>query len=229
MDICTLLANGFGLGCIKPVEDIEPTPCAVTGRIITSGVGKSHHIKATTAELADLFRGEYVSVEASACMEQSKLLAGGIFAAERSGGFKPVVAIASATDERPTWRDLVRFVDGGQQCVAVVTSNTKRRLWYRAPLSTIGDMWQVLFCDGDIERVLTVSLAKLRECLNMVERIMAEGFSKAAIRNGLWSSTKVKTLASDYQTIATYERDLKEWRSTDEFIFALFIAQVEKD
>lgn len=228
MDICMLFAYAFKLECKQPIEQVA-VPCAITGRLIDYGVNKSHHIKPTTSELADLFNGEYISLEASACMEKSKLLAGNIFASERDGGLKPVVAIASATKSRPTWRDLVRSLDAGQRCVAVVTSNTKRRLWYRAPLSTIGNMWQVLFCDGNFERVLTVSLERLLKCLDLVETIMAAGFSKAAIRDGLWSKVKVKDLSSDYHMIVKYENALNQWRNTDEFVFALFIAQVEKD
>lgn len=207
----------------KPLD--PPVPCAICGATITSGAPVKNLIKTTTAGIADVFRyaAAYTCHSCAACFSDARFT--GSHFVSGTAALKPVVALTSATDERPAWRDLVRVIQRGTVNVSIITSNTKRRLWPLAVISTFSDSWQPLFVDGDTERLLNIHVNKLRVCLELVERVYAFGFTKRAIATSLMSGINVKSLAASLADVMRFESQLAAWRGTDEFTLALFIAQ----
>lgn len=221
----TLLASGFGLDT-DLIPDGEHT-CGICGEY-----GEALHMKrvtkANTADIADTFRhSNHVCPACAACFAESRLLTSNLYADSTGSACKPMVALSSATDERPAWRDLVRRLAPGTETVAVFTSNTKRRLWPLAVVSTVGPAWRVLFVDGETERVLTVDYQNLLTVLGILESLLDDGFTKQAIATNLLTAFKL-IHANDLTRIIERERTVAALRGTDEFALALFIAQKDQ-
>lgn len=229
MNTSTLLARGFGLHW--PEEDREPAQrCALCGAAISTGVPLKRVIQKTTTDIADTFRygHDHTCGDCAACFSEPKLLVGNLFASAACT-CKPVVSLDSATDERPAWRDLIRTLPFGTPCVALITSNTKRRLWPAARISGFGPAWRPYFVDGDTARTLDINANRLIECMALIERVMDIGFSKRAIAESLLFGVKLKDFAASAEAILQYESVLAQWRGTDEFLLALFVAQKESN
>lgn len=222
MKVSTLFAKSFNL-----TTNIEPNAndrCGICGFVERVASLKTI-IGPSTADLADTFRhGNYVCLDCATCFGQSKKLAGNLYA-DATTAQKPVVALKSATEDRPAWRNLVRQLSPDMDCVAIVTSNTKRRLWPQAVVSRPGSQWRVLFVDGDNERIITVDYIEVLRCLDLIESLLNLGYSKRAIGDNLLNGVKFKNLLSDIQSVMADERRIGTWRGTDEFSLALFIAQ----
>jgi len=198
--------------------------CAICGEY-----GEALHmkrvIKTNTADIADTFRhSNHVCRACAACFAESRLLTSNLYADSTGYACKPMVALSSATDERPAWRDLVRRLDPGTETVAVFTSNSKRRLWPLAVSSTVGPAWRVLFVDGETERLLTVDHANLLKILGILESLLGDGFTKHAIATNLLTAHKL-IHADNLTHVIQQERTVAALRGTDEFTLALFIAQ----
>jgi hypothetical protein len=185
-------------------------------------------IKPATSDIPDTFRGTHICASCASAFGESRLLTGSLLVLD-GHGVRPMVSKESAVKEgRPCWRDLIVALPIDAQTIAVITSNTKRRLWTRAVLSSVGDYWRPLFVDGDTDRLLTVSITHLRECLTLVEQVYALGFSKQVIGASLWEGLAPKTLIEHGSNrIHELEAALARWRGTDEMLIALFTAQKE--
>ena len=212
------IAGGYTL----PHLDAVHTDCSICRQHTSRSVLAKSLIKSSTGDIADTFRsGERVCGDCAALFADSRLT-GSIITLD-GNLWRPMVALASATEERPAWRDLLRRITPGAETVAIVTSNTKRRLWPRAVLSTYGDHWRPLFVDGSIDRLLTINATRLLDTLELVEEVYAQGFSKPIIANSLYGGKS----NLDFATLRSYETRLAVLRPTDEFILSLFIAQKE--
>lgn len=225
-----MFVRGFGLAPVQTDYPGARLICPICGTEFDEGCHLTKHkiIKPTTGDLADIFRdASWICPDCAAAFVDSRTLTSNVLVVEHVG-YKPVVSDASATEDRPTWRQLIRTLPDGVQTVAIVTSNTKRRLWPRAVVSTWGEHWQPLFVDGDVDRLLTVNVYKLRECLDIIEQVYNLGFSKQAIASGLIDSSQMKAIKTiGLPVVAEFERTLILWRDTDEFLIALFVAQKE--
>lgn len=228
-----VLARAFGLDTVKATAThIEHSiTCSMCGNVFSeTGYHKRALIKSMTGEVSEIFNAacDYVCPPCAACFEDSRMLTSNLFATVRGYGCKPMVASASATDERPAWRDLVRRIERGEQCVAIVTSNTKRRLWYRAPVSAFGSAWRVLFVDGDTDRVLKIDATLLLDVLNCVEEIYTRGYNKHAIMHSLFSGLPAQKLNAELlPQLLRDDARLSVYRDSDELLLATFIAQKE--
>lgn len=146
--------------------------------------------------------------------------------------WNPVINLASATPTRPTWRDLVRALwpaRAGQQCVMILTTDPKKRLWPRAQVGVLGAHTPVLVHDNEIgvSRILWVDWPQLLTALDMVEQVYRAGFSKPAIRESLWLGRQA---VQHNGILATrrLEEHLAAWRACSEFTIAVLIAQKEQ-
>lgn len=199
-------------------------PCAICQRVVSEAYPANSIISDATANIADTFRSSiWICVDCAACFGDSRTLTGNIFATETITE-KPLVTQAEG---RAQWRELIQSDDLiGQECVAIITSNTKRRLWTSCVVSRFGSSWQPLFVDGDTDLLLTVSVPDLRQCLTLVEEIYALGFSKQAMLEPLVHPNNQRFITQlGLPTVMCYERQLELWRTRHELIVSLFIAQ----
>jgi hypothetical protein len=231
MNTAEMIAAGGKFTPLDPalIQEVD-TCCAVTGERITRGVATKHVISVTTSDVADTFRfGAYTSVPVATVFADSTLT-GNIWADEHELAY-PVVSLANKTPERPAWTHLLREIEGVRACVAVFTLNTKRRLWHKAKVSTVGTHWTPFFCDGDVERSLTVDYDALIGCLNFIEKeVLPAGFTKKSIAEGLLFPSSLAIVRKIGLVVARrMENELSRWRTSDELTLALFAAQKTGD
>ena len=209
-----------------PPDSVPPgTPCAQSGVSIEAGYPISVVYTSNSSDYADNFRfaSGYVSVPVARAWKTR--LTGNLLALPEQG-YRPFVASASATPDRPTWRDLVQRLERGTPTLAVMTDEVQRRLWPRAAVSAVGPQWGVYLHNDSGSRLLWLDHARLLDCLAEVESVYAAGFSKYAIRDGLLSpSSQAAIRAVGLPAARRYEQGLRAWRGTSEFLVALFIAQ----
>lgn len=219
-----ILAKAFSLDVdLIPDRDFVCGICGYKGEVVSA----SRLIKVSTADVADTFRhSAFACLPCAACFSERRLLVSNIYADDLGRGLKPMVAQSSATEDRPSWRDLVTQLSPGTKTVSVFTSNTKRRLWLRAPVGIVGSSWRVLMVHESEDRVFQVDYEEVLRNLSSIENLLEEGFSKAAIKTSL-PSAGYKTFKDDPARFLIAERLLAEKRNTDEFELALFIAQKE--
>lgn len=221
------LVRAFDFPALAAPPDYPDAPavCGICGQSISEGYRTKALIKQTTAEIADIFRGHaWVCRDCARVFGDSRFT--GNFISVDGAGVRPMVALSSVTAERPAWRELLRQIPHNVLTVTVVTSNTKRRLWVRAVVSAFGAHWQPFFVDGAVERLLTIDIERLRECLDLVEGIYELGYSKATMALNLLDNLKL-SVAVGLPTASALEVALQAWRGTDELILSLFVAQKE--
>ncbi len=235
------LANGLNLAPLPqaPTPLTEGTCCAITGQPIREGYSVRDMVGDATAEFLDCFRGGvhgYVSEAAARCFKNADPRKGNptaramlVFADHY---YEPLINRESAlVQDRPCWRDLVREVwpgRRGQQMLMILTTDTKKRLWIRARVGTLGSRTPILCYDGKLclNEVRLVDWAALVECLEIVEAIYQLGFAKEVMRESLYLASKVAGAVGLRQT-RTLEGVLRVWRERPEFKPALLIAQKE--
>lgn len=225
--VAALLCTAYEISVGKlPAHDDD---CALCGLRVAAAMPVKSLIKPATADIPDTFHGTHVCAPCAAAFSESRLLTGSLLVMN-GAGLRPMVSKESARKEgRPCWRDVIRTLPVGAETVAIITSNTKRRLWTRAAVSVVGDYWRPLFVDGDTDRLLTVSITALRASLDLVESVYALGFRKELIGTSLWNGLAPKTLAEHgLERIAELEAALNVWRGSDELLISLFIAQKEE-
>jgi hypothetical protein len=175
-------------------------------------------------------RSEYISPVVAALFKDRRLY-GNLLAVDDYGYF-PVVAAGSADParNRPRWTDLIDGLYPGWPTVAVFTDNSKRRLWPFAPLGVVGERWDVYvhFDTPPISQVVTISYRRLRQCIALCRKLLHFGFTKTEIRNSLFRSNYRK-LRMTPDEVWAYERQIDPWRSTPEFIIAIYITTKESD
>lgn len=224
--VTSILRSAFALPYLEKSAQylMDKSPCAICQKVIAEAYPIGDMISQATANIADTFRAsEWLCADCAACFADSRTLTGSIFATETIAE-KPLVTNAEG---RAQWRELIQRDDLiGQECVAIITSNTKRRLWTSCVVSRFGDSWQSLFVDGDTDLLLTISVTDLRQCLALVEEIYALGISKQAMTESLIHSNNMRFMQMlGLSALMAYERQLEAWRTRQEFIVSLFIAQ----
>jgi len=226
MNVSSSLCSAFELSIVS--ANAPADECAICGQRTAESVSVKSLIKSATGNIPDTFRGRHACLPCATAFGESRLLTGSLLILHGEG-LRPMVSKESALKEgRPCWRDLIFGMVLETSTIAVITSNTKRRLWTQAVVSTVGKTWRPLFVDGDTDRLLTVSIMRLRECLDLIEQVYALGFSKQVIAVSLWTGLAPKTLlVIGMERITQFESVLSAWRGTDEFILALFVAQKE--
>ena len=184
-----------------------------------------------TNEYLDTFRGQpcgYVSDNTARAFKTWNL--GSVLIFEDGTCYKPMISRESAmTQSRACWSDLVHAIwrkKQGQNCLCILTTDTKKRLWPRARIGPIGAATPVYLHDGDSNLSECVSLdwGDWAETLATVEAVYTLGWSKSAIRLGLTVDWKRAQLHGLSHT-AALERDLAAQRARRDFLPALLIAQ----
>lgn len=213
---------------------LEPEPehcqaqCAMCGQSMTEGYPLD--LKKATSEVSDLFRypSEWVCPPCAQLYANSALK--GNLLALTDKGIRPFIARESATPERPMWRDLIMdLLPPGAQTLAIMTDESKRRLWQKARLSTFGLKWQVYFygqyhsAATPQARLLNVGISTVRILIQLVEECLNAGFSKPAIATGLLAKPP-----SDFSEAIRLEKQLQGGRETDDFLIAVFVGQASE-
>ncbi len=235
-----LLARGLALQPVaERAVDLPPgTCCTITGQPIGRGYRVADMVTGATAEFLDCFRGGvhgHVSEAAARCFRSANPRTGNpcaraLLIFEDGTAFGPLINRSSALAQgRPCWSDLVRAVwpeRQGQRCLAILTTDTKKRLWIRARVGALGPRTPILYYDGKMagNEVLLVDWPALLSALHLVEQVYQIGFPKATIADGLYAAGKVAQ-AVGLAEVRRHERALAPWRGTAEFRVALLIGQ----
>lgn len=236
-----LLVRGLGLPPVETCEAVgvlDGTTCAITGEPLARGYPIQLLCSEATAEYLDTFRGQpcgYLGENAARAFrwQRQTSLAAMIFADGTC--YRPLISRASAVldAERPCWSDLVRAVwpaRRGQECLILLTTEMKKRLWPRARVGVLGSATALYLYDLGLHVAehRLVDWPALLECLTLVEEMYTAGFVKDRMRTGLWSYHK-KVEEVGYARVAVWERALRSWRCRPEFLPALLIAQKREE
>lgn len=237
-----LLAHALALPPLDtPPAQLAPGACcAITGQPIQEGyrvMDRSLHLVGqATTEFLDNFRGGihgHLSDAAARCIragQPGSLLHRSLLVFEDGTVHLPLINLASAAEQgRPCWRTLARAVwpaRQGQRCVVILTTDTKRRLWPRARVGTLGSHTVLLLHDpeSNTSNLLAVDWPRLLTCLDLVEQVYGLGFSKTSVRVSLYGQTRAVQMVGLTET-RRLDRALAAWRDQPEFTVALLIAQ----
>ena len=154
----------------------------------------------------------------------------GIFATSQAVYFPLIADSEHRSPERPLWRDLAAAPSRwqGQPCVAVLTTDPKKRVWPHARVSQ-GD--GLLLYIHDPSRGVSgnrwVEWQGLAETLALIEEAYALGASKAQIAETLYTPALLK--AYGLARLLALEARLTPARATPEFLPALIMAQKPGD
>lgn len=238
-----MLVQGLNLPELpKPPGKVPPgTRCAITGVSIEAGYPIRDLVTDTTAEFLDTFRGNptgWLSEHAARTFKAQRATARNMVIFEEGSEYtawSPMIARASAAadPERPCWSDLVRDIwpeRQGQRCYIMLTTDTKKRLWPRARVGTLGRATAIYIYDSSLalNETRLVDWSALIDCLNLIEVIYTAGFVKTYIQHGLWSYHR-KVEEVGYSQSREWERALAKWRSRPEFAAALLVAQKHEE
>lgn len=220
-----------------PARDLpDGATCALTGESITLGYSLGDVTTDATNEFLDTFRGlggGFVSESVARCFKAHpkngcQILA--FLAFEDGTLFQPLIARESAgSTGRPCWSDLVRDVwpaRQGQRMAAILTTDTKKRLWPRARVGCLGPSTPIYLHDGDthVSAPLRVDWPHLISVLDLVEDVYSLGFSKRTIRASLLQDY-ARARQVGFGACRALEARLHVHRGSPEFAVALLIAQ----
>ncbi len=232
----SVLARGLGLGPLP----IPPTPlphgkwCAISGQFITEGYPVAAVVPKAAGEWLDMLSGQPTGW---LCDDAARLFYGTntwnlgsrlIFA--DGTAYHPLIAPSPG---RPYWSQLVREVwpqRMGQLCVAILTTDVKKRLWPMARLGTLGAATPAVIYDTEqnICSCVPINWPVMLEILSIVEEVYSAGYSKRAIRESLYSEFG-HLQEVGYQQTREWEKALGEYRDTMEFVMAVCIAQKKEE
>ena len=183
---------------------LENGRCAFSGERIVEGYPLKAVISTATAEISDTFRypSEFVSAYFAELFRAQALLRGNLLFLQDALLQPMISATSAATQSRPCWRDLVMGdLPIESTTLAVVTDESKRRLWTHARTSVFGDYWRPFLNASVVKagktykaplvsRSLVVNVFRLRECLKTVEAVQSHGFTKRGIYEGILDETE---------------------------------------
>ena len=239
-----LLARGLDLPPLPTLPGDVPlgTCCAITGQPISVGYPVGDMVTGATAEFLDCFRGGvsgWVSESAARCFKNADPRHGNptarsILAFEDGVCWMPLIARKSAQEQgRAAWSDLVREVwpaRQGQQCLILLTTDTKKRIWIRARVGALGSRTPIMCYDSGsgLNEVRLIDWEALIKCLNLVEEVYTRGFPKVVIADHLVGAWKTVQEVGMSET-RRLEANIKSWRLRLEFRVALLIAQKHEE
>lgn len=123
--------------------------------------------------------------------------------------------------DRPLWRELLRDRSWwDSERVAVLSTDGQRRVWHKARLSQ-GDNLAIVLHDlsRGVSDCVVVNLPTVVKCLDTVELIYSNGYSKTAIETNLLGNAK------DIRQALEFERMVQPLRGCSEFLLAVIVAQ----
>jgi hypothetical protein len=207
--------------------------CSITGEQIKNGFPIEKIISKDTSDIFHIFKvhSGFISVYAAAVFRAQTVIRGNIMVWNGTG-IRPFVSVESATKERPCWSDLFKKMENGDEIYAIVTDESKRRLWPNAMFCNISENTKIYFNGSPYKgaalesRLLCLNYKKFLECLDSVEKAYEAGFSKASIFHNLLSTQNRKFIqATGIRYAKDVEKQLMKWRCTDEFVLSVFVAQ----
>lgn len=219
--------------------DLPPgSRCALSGAPIARGYAIAAIVSDAQGEWWDTFNGDpfgYLSESAAACwlasnpkrdMRMSKSFA--VFGAT---AYEPMVSQRSADEQgRHSWRGLARSAwrrHRDEPCAIVLSSDTKKRVWWRGRAGTLGHQTPVLIYDtGDLGLFETrlVDWPVMLDDLDLVERAYDAGFHRRdAAATLLQNPTACERVG--WGEAARLERELTTARRRPHWPFVLLIAR----
>ena len=235
-----LTARGFGLAVSDRERVACPvgTRCSLSGEEIDFGYRIADIVSAAQGEWWETFNGNpfgYLSEAAAACwlasnpkrdMRMSKS-----FAVFGDAAYEPMVSQKSADAQgRPSWRDLVRTAwerHRGEPCALVLSSDTKKRVWWRGRSGTLGGNTPVLIYDtGQVGlfEVRMIDWPAMLGSLELVEAAYAGGFYQGDVATTLMQNiTACERIG--WAAVVEMERSLGAARRSDHWPFVRLIAR----
>jgi hypothetical protein len=141
-------------------------------------------------------------------------------------GYLPMIARDSAVKEgRACWSDLVRSARYGAECVFILSTDTKKRVWPGAKSGVIGSNTPVLLYDGELALTgcVFVDWREMLSSLNLVEDVYSCGFTKRQIFTSLFSDIEKFEMSPD--DVLALEDALKSARESRGSAFIQLISQ----
>lgn len=143
----------------------------------------------------------------------------------------PMIGHDSATDDRPTWYQVlteVATMPPNTPCIGVLTTDPKPRLWPMTQQRTLGDFGLYVHCpDYDISEFRTFDLNECLATCRLIIECLSLGFSKQACWHGLFSDLK-KVNKIGVDKVVALEAQLREARLTPHFLSSLLVAGIKK-
>lgn len=235
-----LTATAFGLEVSDRERVACPagTRCALSGDEIATGYRIADIVSEAQGEWWETFNGDpfgYLSEAAAACwlasnpkrdmrMSKSFVVFGGM-------AYEPMVSQKSADAQgRPSWRDLVRTAwerHRGEPCALVLSSDTKKRVWWRGRAGTLGSNTPVLIYDtgpvGMFE-VRAIDWPAMLDDLELVEAAYEAGFYQGDVATTLMSNIAACERVG-WTSAVEMERSMVEARQSGHWPFVRLIAR----
>lgn len=210
----------------------HPRTCVITGQVISEGYYARDIIPSSTSEFLDLLHGDPDGVMSipAAQVYKSAWNMGSRLAFADGTCYHPLIDHKSATAQgRECWSDLVRTIwpaRKGDQLVALITTDTKKRVWEKVRAGVLGPQTPVLVynMERSVFSSLTLDWPEMLRCLDLVEEVYGAGFVKPTIYVSLFRQYDLACKHGLNQAIH-WERQLRTWRHLPEFEFATLIAQ----
>lgn len=223
--------------------------CALTGEYVNAGdtvVEAESLLTSASSQPHEIFvvpDATHVTLHAARCYKHfhggltGNLLA--IRRGESTFGVSPMISNASADEQgRPSWQRIIYGIDehaaliGGDITLAVVTEESKRRLWLDAHVARFdpdGDWSLYMFWTGargqSFAQNVVVHVPQLRAVLALSEYAYTLGFSKDALLRGLFHAPY--PVISEVGVTRTRELDavLDSYRGSPELPVACCVVQ----
>lgn len=227
-----LLWKNAGRPPHKYEEEPYGGPCATCGADTEHGVPTEEVNNPTFSNHADFFRyGTHVCRACAWLYGDPKRAHRNVIAL---GGkiLWPMISLDSATEERPSWREVFRRILPGcppdSFVCGVMTTDPKPRNWPHMRLSSAArPALYVHAPDYDTSCVIEIDPEALLSCMGAIEEALSLGFPKSRIYAGLLSD--YARAKRNIKEVMRLEKALREIRKEEEFVPALLAAGLTKE
>lgn len=216
----------------KYVEEPYSGPCATCAAPCKVGVSTSQINNPTFSNHAGFFKfGTHVCRACAWLYGVGKGRPGNVIAYGDTF-LRPMISADSATQERPTWSEVVfgEVVNEpfGTTVTGVLTTDTKPRLWPRMRITetpTVG--LYVHAPDYAVSEYRDLDLPTLAECGTRIDCALELGFTKRRIYDGLLSD--YLRAKKNMEGAMLLENELREARSWPEFVPAMIVSHKRRE
>lgn len=204
-------------------EEAYVGPCATCAAAISTGISTEQINNPTFSNHAEFFRfGTHVCRGCAWLYGIGKGRPGNIMAAG-DALYRPVISKKSATEERPTWLEVLgglSEVSSGDWVAGVLTTDTKPRVWPRMRLASLGDFGLYIHApEYSVSEYRSFALADLLDTSGVIRGSLDMGFTKQRIHAGLLSD--FSRAKKNMKEVMQLEMLLQTLRHRPEFIPAL--------
>lgn len=139
--------------------------------------------------------------------------------------YRPVISEKSATEERPTWLDVLGGLQerpDGAPVAGVLTTDTKPRVWPRMRIASVGDFGLYVHApEYAVSEYRSFALAGLLDVSGVISVALGMGFSKQRIHSGLLAD--FARAKKSMKEVVELEKRLQLQRERPEFVPALIV------